>query len=127
MKYIVDSKKSVPEAVAALEEAVQRHRFGILHTYDLKETLENKGVELDNECHILEICNPHKAKSVLDYDMSMNMALPCRISVYSENGKTRFGMISPKALLASMSDVKELMSIAEEVEATTLQMIEEAK
>ncbi len=127
MKHIVQSDKSVNQVTADLEEAVKRHSFGVLHCYDLKETLHNKGVELENECRILEICNPHKAKAVLDTDMSMNVALPCRISVYSEGGVTKIGMISPKAMLAALSDSKELLQVAEEVEAATLEMMAEAR
>ena len=127
MKHIFQSDKSVNQAVADLEAAVKRHSFGVLHSYDLKQTLQNKGVELENECRILEICNPQKAKAVLDSDMSMNMALPCRISVYSEGGLTKIGMISPKAMLAALSDSKALLEVAEEVEDATLKMIEEAR
>ncbi|MFK7844141.1 MAG: DUF302 domain-containing protein [Rhodothermales bacterium] len=127
MKHIVQSDKSVNQAVADLEDAVKRHSFGVLHSYDLKQTLQNKGVDLENECRILEICNPHKAKAVLDNDMSLNMALPCRISVYKEDGLTKIGMISPKAMLASLSDSEELLQVAEEVEEATLKMIAEAR
>lgn len=67
------------------------------------------------------------AINVLTEDMSMNMALPCRISVYEESGKTKIGMIKPTTLLASLSQSKVLMGIAEEVEQKTIQMIEDAK
>ncbi|MBU0640925.1 MAG: DUF302 domain-containing protein, partial [Planctomycetes bacterium] len=88
MKYIVETEKTVEQAVADLQEAVKRHNFGVLHIHNLQETLMKKGVDFPNECQILEICNPQKAKEVLTDDMSMNMALPCRVSVYSEEGKT---------------------------------------
>ena len=127
MKYIVESEKTVAQAQADLEEAVARHGFGVLHTYDLKQTLHNKGFDLDNECIILEVCNPRQAKSVLDSDMSMNVALPCRISVYSEGGQTKLGMISPKSMLEMLSDSDDLMQVASEVEEATVKMIEEAK
>ncbi|MBI4574536.1 MAG: DUF302 domain-containing protein [candidate division NC10 bacterium] len=56
--------------------------------------------ELDrgvNACKILEVCNPQRATQVLTANMGVNMALPCRISVYQEGGKTRIGMIRPTA------------------------------
>lgn len=127
MKYIVTSSKTVDQAQSDLEDSVKRHSFGVLHKYDLKQTLHGKGIEIKDECRILEICNPQKAKSVLDSDMSMNMALPCRVSVYSEDGETKIGMILPKAMLSAMSESASLMKVAEEVEETMLQMIEEAK
>ena len=127
MKYVVTSEKSVGQAAADLEAAVKQHGFGVLHTYDLKQTLAGKGVELPHECRILEVCNPHQAARVLSADMAMNMALPCRISVYEEGGETRIGMIRPTALLASLSESPSLRDVAEEVEQATIRMIDDAK
>lgn len=127
MQYVVETNKSVEQASTDLEAAVKKHDFGVLYVHNLRETLKKKGFDLPNECRILEICNPQQAISVLTEDMKMNMALPCRISVYEEGGKTKIGMIKPTTLLASLSQSKVLMSIAEEVERKTIQMIEEAK
>ena len=103
MRYVVDSDKTVDQATADLEAAVLEHGFGVLHTYDLKQTLAKKGVELPQECRILEVCNPRQAARVLGEDMGMNVALPCRISVYQDGGKTRIGMVRPTSLLAGLS------------------------
>jgi uncharacterized protein (DUF302 family) len=127
VKYVVTSGKSVEQAAADLEAAVKQHGFGVLHTYDLKQTLAGKGVELPHECRILEVCNPHQAARVLSADMAMNMALPCLISVYEEGGETRIGMIRPTALLASLSESPNLRGVAEEVEQATIRMIDDAK
>jgi len=127
MKYVVTSSKSVQQASADLETAVKQHGFGVLHTYDLKQTLASKGVELPHECRILDVCNPRQAARVLSADMSMNMALPCRISVYEEGGQTRIGMVRPTALLAGLSESPSLREVAEEVEQATIRMIEDAK
>jgi uncharacterized protein (DUF302 family) len=127
MKYVVTRAKSVEQATADLDAAVKKLGFGVLHTYDLKQTLAGKGVELPHECRILEVCNPRQAARVLSADMEMNMALPCRISVYEDGGQTRIGMVRPTALLASLSESPGLREVAEEVEAATIRMIEEAK
>ena len=127
MKYVVTSSKSVQQASADLETAVKQHGFGVLHTYDLKQTLASKGVELPHECRILDVCNPRQAARVLSADMSMNMALPCRISVYEEGGQTRIGMVRPTASLAGLSESPSLREVAEEVEQATIRMIDDAK
>ena len=127
MKYIAESDKSVANAATDLQDAVARNGFGVLHVFDLKQTLAQKGSPIEEECRILEICNPKKARAVLSQDMSLNMALPCRVSVYEHGGKTRIGMLSPKAMLASLSDSAELAALAEEVETAIKQMIDEAK
>lgn|SRR6185437_1886599 len=110
-----------------LQAAVQRHKFGVLHIHNLQETLKKKGVDFPNACQILEICNPQKAKEVLSEDMDLNMALPCRVSVYSEGGKTRIGMMKPSAMLKALSDSPALAEVAQDVEKTIIEMISEAK
>ena len=127
MRYVVTSNKSVDQAVADLEAAVRQNGFGVLHQYDLKQTLAGKGVELQKECRILDVCNPKQAARVLAADMGMNVALPCRISVYEDGGQTRIGMVKPTAMLASLSDSPELKRVAEEVEAAITRMIDAAK
>ncbi len=127
MKYIVETHKSADQAVADLQAAVLRHKFGVLHIHNLQETLKKKGVEFANACQILEICNPQSAKDVLMEDMGLNMALPCRVSVYSDNGKTKIGMIRPTIMLKSLSDSPKLEKIAKEVEAAIITIIDEAK
>ena len=127
MKYIVETTKSVDQAVNDFQEAVKKHKFGVLHIHNLQETMKKKGVDFPNQCQILEICNPQKAKEVLEDDMEMNMALPCRVSVYTDRGKTKIGMIKPTALLASLSQSESLKKVAKEVEEKIIQMIDDAR
>ena len=128
MKTILESDKSVTQAAADLEAVLKNRKFGVLHTHDLHATLNSKGVPLEPECLVLEVCNPHQAGKVLaeDMDMNMNMALPCRISVYQKNGRTHIGMINPKAMLADLSDSEALAAVAVEVEDVLIEAIGEA-
>ena len=127
MKYIVQTSKSVDQAVVDLQEAVKKYKFGVLHIHNLEETMKKKGVDFPNQCQILEICNPQKAKEVLEDDMEMNMALPCRVSVYTDKGKTKIGMIKPTALLAFLSQSESLKKVAEDVEEKINQMIDDTR
>jgi uncharacterized protein (DUF302 family) len=95
--------------------------------HDLQKTLKEKGVDFPNACRILEVCNPQRAVQVLGANMTVNMALPCRISVYREGGKTKIGMIRPTALLALFPEATALKTVADEVERETMRMIDEAK
>ena len=127
MYYIVDTPKSFDQASADLEAAVKHHQFGVLHVHDLGNTLRSKGVDFKDECKVFEVCNPGQAAKVMGLDMRLNMALPCRISVYTEQGQTRIGLIKPAEMLAGLSQDAALLQIANEVEAQTLQMVDEAK
>ncbi|PJZ24410.1 hypothetical protein CH352_14370 [Leptospira hartskeerlii] len=124
MKYIVDSEKSVEQASLDLQKNVVEAKYGVLHIHDLKETMKKKGVEFQEECRIFEVCNPARASKVLNEDMEMNFALPCRISVYTDHGKTRIGMIRPEPLLRTLSDSKTLAQEAKEVEDDLIRIIQ---
>jgi len=126
-RYIAETTKSPARAVADLQAAVKEHGYGVLHIYDLKETLGSKGFDLPNACHILEVCNPRQAAAVLTADMGMNIALPCRISVYQDGDKTLIAMVRPTVLLAFLSESEDLKAVAEQVEKDTIQIIEAAR
>lgn len=127
MYYTVASDKNFEQASADLDAAVKRHGFGVLHVHDLGATLRSKGIAFDNQCRVFEVCNPAQAAKVLASDMQLNMALPCRISVYTEKGGTHIGMIKPVQMLAALSDDPALAAVAAEVETKTMLMIDEAK
>lgn len=126
MYYIIETGKPFEKAAVDLEAAVKSHGYGVLHVHDLGATLHSKGIEFGEQCRILEVCNPGQAAKVLASDMRMNMALPCRISVYTEEGKTWIGMIRPEPMLGMLSGDPQLAVIAADVEAATRQMIDEA-
>lgn len=55
------------------------------------------------------------------------MALPCRISVFEQEGKVKIGMIRPTALLDFFPHTADLKPVAEEVDAETKRMIDQAR
>jgi uncharacterized protein (DUF302 family) len=126
MLYVKESAKSVDEATRDLEAAIARHGFGVLHSYDFQKTLREKGFDLPQQCRVLEVCNPKQASEVLRRDIRINLALPCRISVYQEGGATRIGMLRPTALLGLLSQAEGLRAVADEVERAIVAMIDEA-
>lgn len=119
------TNKTVAEAAAALQIAVPANHFGVMQVHNLKETMVRKGVEFDRECLILEVCQPQQAKKVLDENMSVSTALPCRISIYVENGKTVLATLKPTALLA-MFNTPQLKEVAQEVEDTIVKIMKES-
>jgi RNA polymerase-binding protein DksA len=126
MYYIVPTTKNVDAAARDLEAAVQKHKFGVLHVYDLKETLTRKGHPIAAECRVFEVCNPEHATRVLRRDMRLNMALPCRISVFEDRGVTNIGTILPTETLKMLSPDRELAETAAAVEATVKAIIDDA-
>ena len=127
MYYIVETNKSFSQASTDLESAVLRHGFGVLHVHDLGTTLRSKGITFDEECKVFEVCDPGQAAKVLSTDMRLNMALPCRISVFTEKGESKIGLIKPVQMLSALSQDAALVQVAKEVEEKTIQMVDEAK
>lgn len=123
IKFSTD--KTVSDAASALHTTVEANRFGVMQVHNLKETMTKKGVEFARECLIFEVCQPQQAKKVLDADMSVSTALPCRISIYEEDGKTILATLKPTSLLA-MFNVLQLNDVAREVEDTIVKIMKEA-
>ena len=107
-----------------LPEISQKHKFGVLGVHDLKEKMVSKGVAFERECRVFEVCNPHQASKVLSESMEVSTALPCRISVYEEGGKTVLATIKPTALLTLFA-IGHAEDTAREVEDTLVQIMKE--
>jgi uncharacterized protein (DUF302 family) len=125
MLYIKEAKGNLDAVMYRLKEATFANKFGIIEIINLKEKMTEKGVEFGHECRIVEVCNPHQAKKVLEANMSISTALPCRISVYEEDGKVKVATLKPSAVL-SMFGNPELAPVAEEVERIILAIIDTA-
>ena len=125
MLHIVESKKTLADVTRDLEQAVARHKFGVLGVHDLKAKMAEKGVPFDRECRVFEVCNPHQAKKVLEANLEISTALPCRISVYEEGERTKLATIKPTALIELFAS-PGLREVAREVEATLETIMAEA-
>ena len=125
MLFKLSTDKTVSETAAALQVAVEANHFGVMQVHNLKETMVKKGVEFAHECLIFEVCQPQQAKKVLDQNMSVSTALPCRISVYEEEGKTILATLKPTTLL-EMFNEPQLRPVAKEVEKTIVKIMQTA-
>ena len=117
MYYVVDTKKSFEQASTDLEIEVKNLGFGVLYIHDLGKTFRSKGVKFEEDCRVFEVCNPVQAAKILSIDIKLNMALPCRISVFTERGSTKIGLIKPVKMLSALSDDPSLIDVA-----TTMQL-----
>lgn len=123
MLYEKQASGTIDDVVVKIQEAAAANKFGVLGVHDLKEKMTAKGISFGPECRILEVCNPAKAKAVLEADMSISNALPCRISVFEREGKITVSMLRPTYLLG-LFNRPELQPVAKEVEDSMLQIID---
>jgi len=87
--------------------------------------MQSKGVEFDPACRIYEVCNPHRAKEVLEKNLAVSTALPCRIAMYEQGGQVRLATILPTAMM-DLFDQPDLRPVAQEVERTIRQIMDDA-
>ncbi len=127
MFYIVESDKSFYEATFDLEPVIQRLGFVILHVHDLGNTLRRKDSEFDDDCKVFEICNYRQFEKLLAIDMRLSTALPWRISVFTENGATRIGLIRPAPMLAALGENAGLSRLAKAIEEKLIQIVDESR
>jgi uncharacterized protein (DUF302 family) len=121
----LSTDKTVSETAVALQTTVEANHFGVMQVHNLKETMAKKGVEFARECLIFEVCQPQQARKVLDQNMSVSTALPCRISIYEEGGKTILATLKPTILLA-LFNTPQLKGVAQEVEDMIVKIMKEA-
>ena len=125
MLYVVTSDKSLDQVCSDLEQAVVAHKFGLMATHNIRETMAKKDVDFNRECRIFEVCNPHQAKRVLESRMEVSTALPCRISVFEEEGKVKMATMKPSMMLG-IFDAPDLDPVAAEVETAMMAIMQDA-
>ncbi|UOQ95600.1 DUF302 domain-containing protein [Halobacillus shinanisalinarum] len=123
--YTVEANQTVEESVKVLEEVLKQEKFGVLWDFDIKDTLEKKGFDYDQNYRVLEVCNPEAAKEVLTQNYMVGYFLPCKIVVYEEQGKTKIGMPKPTTLIELTGD-ESLQAFAEDIESKLVACMDKA-
>ena len=125
MQYSETSNKTVQQVVDTIKEVAPKYKFGVQHVHNVKETLKSKGIDFKNDCQIVDICNPIIADQFLTTDMSLSIIMPCKISVYTEDGET---MIAMNSLVQLVDDINpDMIEIAQTVQEQLLKIIDEVK
>jgi uncharacterized protein (DUF302 family) len=125
MIHRIDSRKKPAEAGKALETAAQRHKFGVLAVHDLQGKMNEKGLDFRQACLVYEVCNPQQAKRVLEADLEISTALPCRIAIYQKGTGSTLATLRP-TLLLEMFGAPGLEAVAADVEKDLVEMMAEA-
>jgi uncharacterized protein (DUF302 family) len=122
--YTVTTDKNVEDAIQSLEGSLKKEGFGVLWAFNIKEKLQEKGLEFNKDFKVLEVCNPHEAQRVLNKNEMAGYFLPCKIVVYQSDGQTKIGMPRPSALISLLND-EELKQLAKDIEDRLISCIED--
>jgi uncharacterized protein (DUF302 family) len=124
--YTVITDKTIDDAIHNLEESLKQEKFGVLWVFDIKEKLQEKGLEFAKEFKVLEVCNPVEAQRVLSENEMAGYFLPCKIVVYESNGKTKIGMPRPTSLIGLLNDEK-MKTLASDIENRLIHVINQCR
>ena len=119
------TRKSLGEVRQRFEDAAAENRFAILGTHDVGERLRAKGLAFDRKFYVYEVCNPVAAKKVLDTNIRIGTALPCRVTIYTDGGEVVLETMKPTTMLAMFGE-PTLEGTALEVEAAIESIMREA-
>jgi len=122
--YSVTTTKSFEETVKSVEEQTQANGFRVLYIHDVQETLAEKNFKI-NPLKILEVCNAKFASNALDIDLVVSLLMPCKINVYTAEGKIVISTLRPTSL-ASIFNKQELRTFAVEVEKILIAIIDQS-
>ena len=123
--YEKTASGTVAEVGERLGKAAADHCFGVLGVVDIKQKMNAKGVAFEPDCRIYEVCNPRRAKEVLEKDLSISTALPCRVSLYEENGTVKLATMLPTVMIG-LFETEDLSPIAQSVETDIKAIMDEA-
>jgi uncharacterized protein (DUF302 family) len=124
--YDVESDKSFETVLTDLRSSLSEVSFGVLWELNLRNKLQEKGLEFADNIQILEVCNPRQAKRALETQIEVGAFLPCKIVVFEKGGKVHLGLPRPSAMIG-LIDNASLTDVAAEVEATLKSALDRAK
>ncbi len=119
------TRKSLGEVRQRFEEAAAEHKFGVLGVHDVGDRLRAKGLSFDRKFYVYEVCNPVAAKKVLDTNVRIGTALPCRVSIYTDGGEVVLETLKPTTMLAMFGE-PTLEGTAREIEAAIESIMKDA-
>lgn len=85
-----------------LADKAKKVGFGILGSYEFKKILTEKGFAIEQDITVYELCNPAGAQEALSSMPDISVYLPCRLSIYEENGVTTLATIGIEDMLQTV-------------------------
>ncbi len=102
MIYKTTTNMNMSRVKEELEAKAKEFGFGILKSYAFQDILKEKGFPIEQEVTVYELCNPAAAQKVLSEIVEVSVYLPCRLSIYEENGKTVLATMGFEDMLGSV-------------------------
>jgi uncharacterized protein (DUF302 family) len=121
--YTVEAGYSIHSTIQLLESHLKEEGFGILWIFNIKEKLQEKGLDFSDDYMVLEVCNPYEAERVLMENKRSGYFLPCKIVVYNDTEKTLIGFPRPTALVSVINN-EAIKLLAKDIEERLIKCID---
>ncbi len=105
------------EVALQLEGSIVANDLGILQVHDFGHLLQAKGMALEHNCRVYEVCNPRLAAQLIDIDPGLAHVLPCRISMHDRGGVTTVTTPMTSALMTEFSHAANVARLARTFES----------
>jgi len=102
MIYKTQTQWPLDAVKTQLTEKAKQLGFGILGSYEFKKILTEKGFDIEQDITVYELCNPAGAQEALNNVPDISVYLPCRLSVYEEEGVTTLSTIGIEDMLQTV-------------------------
>ncbi len=122
--YVVTTDRDHAAVAAAVEEKAREKGFRVLVTHDVQAMLAEKGFQR-GPLRIIEVCNARAASQVLAADDLVSVLMPCRVSVYTRDGKTVVALLRPAAI-AEFFTGTDLGTVPTEIDEVMRSIVDEA-
>ena len=82
-------------------------------------------MSFERKFYVYEVCNPGAAKKVLDTNVRIGTALPCRVTIYTDGADVVLETLKPTTMLAMFGE-PTLDETAREIESAIESIMKEA-
>ncbi|MCF8347195.1 MAG: DUF302 domain-containing protein [Bacteroidales bacterium] len=104
----VEANQEIEKISQQVPAKCEEYGFTLLTTYNYHEIVENKGFPIKQKVWIYEICVAKTAALMLTSNPNFSIFMPCKLSVYEENGKTIISTMNMGIMLEAVKTDKEL-------------------
>ena len=123
LDYTKITERQFDDVVSGVEKITAEKGFRVLHIHDVQETLKEKGFER-GPFKIIELCNAGFAHKALGINEDVALFMPCKINVYTKDGKTVLSAARP-AVIGEFFAENELKELAGDVDGIVRSIVDE--
>ncbi len=106
--YKLISNSPIDNIADKVQTECDNYKFALLKTYNYHEIVESKGFPIKRKVFIYEICQAKTAALMLTDHPDFSIFMPCKLTIYEDNGKTIISTMNMELMLEAVNSNKGL-------------------